>query len=91
MGNKIVWLEEVNGNVHVVDLDVEERGGLSDLFLRFFVSMMIKLVAVRAASWDLIPGRRIDCRVFHTVRLGSELHPISCRMSAGFPFCEVKL
>jgi len=74
----------------VVDLVVEERVALSDLFFRFFVSMMIKLLAVLAASQDLIPGRRIDCRIFHTVRLGSGLHPISCRVSVVFRFCQVK-
>jgi hypothetical protein len=80
-------MEEAKGGNIVVDLVVEEKVALNDLFLCYFVSMMIKLLAVRAASRDLIPGRRIDCRIFHTVRLGSGLHPISCRMSVGFPFC----
>jgi len=84
-------MEEVEGGNLVVDLFVEERVDVSDLFLCCFVSMMIKLLAVRAASRDLIPARRIDCRIFYTVYLGSGLHPISCRMGAGFPFCEVKL
>jgi hypothetical protein len=74
----------------VVKLTVEERVVLSDLFLRCFVSIMFKLLAARAASRGLFPGRRTDYHIFHIVRLGSGLHPISCRMSFRFPFCEVK-
>jgi hypothetical protein len=76
-------LEEVKGGNLVVDLVVEEKVALSELFLRCFVSMMIKRLGLQAASRDLIPSRRIDCRI---VRLGSGLHPISFRMGAGFSF-----
>jgi hypothetical protein len=64
-------LEEFKGGDIVVVMVVEERVALSGFFLRCVVDMKIKLVAVRAGSRDLIPGRRIDCRIFHTARPGS--------------------